>query len=61
MHTTHYEGSKIRFHYDGDYSGDVIIHEDKTGNEIQCTMEDLEKFVGDGIKYKLIEYIEKML
>ena len=60
MHTTHYEGSKVRFHHNGDYSGDVIIHEDETGNEIRCSMEELERFVGDKIKDKLIALIEQL-
>lgn len=58
MHTTHYEGSKVRFHYDGDYDGDVIIQDEETGNEVKCDMNDLKRFVGDCIKSKLIEYIE---
>lgn len=59
MHTTQYNESKIVFLHNGDYSGDVIIRDTETGNEVRCDIKDLESFLGDKIKDEFIDYVER--
>lgn len=57
MHT--FEASAVRFHHNGDFSGDVIICEEATGNEFRVPFEDMKKFVAEYVRCEKIARIEQ--
>jgi hypothetical protein len=55
MRTT--EGTKVRFHHNGDFSGDVTIVDKETKVELDVPFEDLKALVA---KYVRSERISKL-
>jgi len=58
MHSFH--GTNYNFHYNGDYSGEVIIQDKITGEQIRVESEDIFEFVAGYVRSKRISEIEDM-
>ena len=58
MHT--FEGNKIRIHYNSDMSGDCIIFNKETGQEVEVSCEDILDFVANFVRSQKISKLEQM-
>ena len=58
MHT--FRGKTCNIHYNSDYSGDIIIVDNKNGGNVEIGMEDLIGFVGSAVKGELISKIDAL-
>lgn len=60
MHTVHF-GEYTTFHYNGDYSGDVIIkrHGISDSGEMRLPIDALEFFIAEAIRARKIEKLEQ--
>ena len=57
MHTT--EGTEYRFFHNGDYSGDVIARNKKTGDETTIPFEDMKRLVASWVMSEKIAILEQ--
>ena len=58
MHSANY--NKIVIFYNSDYSGEVIIRNKITEEEVRLDMDDLRDFVAESVRMERIEKIEQM-
>ena len=59
MHSVHFDDG-LRIHYNGDYSGDVILTKKESNDEITTSFENLLAFVAMYVREKKISQIEQM-
>ena len=55
-----FNGKKTRIHYNSDMSGDCIIFNKETEQEVNISCEDILKFVAEYIKIQKISKLEQM-
>lgn len=58
MHT--FNGNKTRIHYNLDMSGECIIFNKETEQEIKVSCEDILEFVAEYVKIQKISKLEQM-
>lgn len=58
MHT--FNGNKTRIHYNSDMSGDCIIFNKETEQEVKVSCEDILEFVAEHMRIQKINKLEQM-
>ena len=58
MHT--FEGNKTRIHYNSDMSGDCIVINKETEQEVRVSCEDILDFVANYVRIQKISKLEQM-
>ena len=57
MHT--FESSSVRFHHNGDFSGEAIIVDKQSSAEFRVPFDDLKDFVAEYVRDRKIGHVEE--